>query len=222
MRYFTVFVAVIFAPTIAFSQGMAGSPHDFGRLRAQPFGRSEDTCQTCHIPHGRDRQTFSAGLKWNRELTDTEFVPYAVVGRKAAGHPDGDTKLCLGCHDGTVGADEWEGRDDSFGTAFVGNAGMGAMVSGRGRAFSSGRAHPVSVPYRYDPQNRDGLNDPHTTPMGSSGVIADVLNDGKIECTTCHDIHGREAAQEGGLLLRASMRASDGGASALCLVCHNK
>ncbi len=203
-------VAIVLAwPGLVWSAGLGngifGSPHDFTDLNTNGWNRTEELCRSCHIPHDHDREIYPAGLLWNHEVTSQQFTPYTMFDGTTAGQPVGDTKLCLGCHDGTVGVDEWDGRNQGAGTVFIEDYALGAMVPGQSMQFSMARTHPVSIPYQYDPADRDGLNDPHSTPMGASGVIADVLNDGKIECTTCHDIHDRESVG-GTWLLRAPMK----------------
>ncbi|MFQ5608173.1 MAG: hypothetical protein ACE5GA_09525, partial [Candidatus Zixiibacteriota bacterium] len=63
-------------------------------------------------------------------------------------------------------------------------------------------------------------NDP-TAPMGTSGTINEVLENGKVQCSSCHDVHDNEAVGATHLL-RVSQKASMGQASGLCLTCHNK
>jgi len=82
------------------------------------------------------------------------------------------------------------------------------------------RTHPISVTYNTaDP----GLN-PLTTTMGTSGTIEDVLDNGKVQCSSCHDVHDQESVANTHLLrVRQKGDAGTGaGASSLCLTCHNK
>ncbi|MCR4332912.1 MAG: hypothetical protein NUV34_09470, partial [Sulfuricaulis sp.] len=61
-----------------------------------------------------------------------------------------------------------------------------------------------------------------TTAMGTSGTIADVLDGGKVQCSSCHDVHDQESVT-GSHLLRVAQTVTQGGAaSGLCLTCHNK
>lgn len=69
--------------------------------------------------------------------------------------------------------------------------------------------HPVGMIYDHV---SEGLHDPHTTRSGWGGSVADDLLAGgrSVECTTCHDPHGRRRPP------------SLGSADALCVSCHKK
>ncbi len=202
--------------------GIVGSPHDFSDITnpENAWNTREEICRTCHVPHDHQRAIYPAGLLWNHEVTSQTFTPYTFMDGTQAGQPDGVSKLCLGCHDGTVGIDEWDGKNIGAGTVFIGDYDAGAMVPGANNAGSLARTHPLSIPYNYDPADGD-LNDPATTPMGTSGVIADVLPNGKVQCSSCHDVHDQESVANTHLL-RVAQKASMGSASGLCLTCHNK
>lgn len=218
----TVFVA---APAYASGNGagIAGSPHDFSDITnpENAWNTREEICRTCHVPHDHQRAIYPVGLLWNHEVTTQTFTPYTMVDGTVGGQPDGVSKLCLGCHDGTVGIDEWDGKNVGAGTVFIGDYDADAMIPGTGNAGSLERTHPLSVAYNYDPTDNDGLNDPATTTMGTSGVINDVLPGGKVQCSSCHDVHDNESVA-GTHLLRVATKASLGQASGLCLTCHNK
>jgi hypothetical protein len=58
--------------------------------------------------------------------------------------------------------------------------------------------------------------------MGTSGTIADVLDAGKVQCSSCHDVHDQESVA-GTHLVRVAQSVAQGGvASGLCLTCHDK
>ncbi|MFQ5510693.1 MAG: cytochrome C [Candidatus Krumholzibacteriia bacterium] len=225
MKRFIVAVVVVGFATGALANGtgsgISGSPHDFSSLTANPWNTREELCRVCHVPHDHQRDIYPTGLLWNHEVTSQVFTPYTMMDGSVTGQPDGVSKLCLGCHDGTVGIDEWDGKNIGAGTVFIGDYDPGFQVPGAGNAGSLARTHPLSVAYNYDPADNDGLNDPATTPMGSSGMIADVLPMGKVQCSSCHDVHDNESVG-GTHLLRIAQKASQGQASGLCLACHNK
>lgn len=198
--------------------GITGSPHDFSDIAGNPWNTREEICRSCHVPHDHQRNTYAAGLLWNHEMTTQTFTTYTSVDGSVAGQPDGVSKLCLGCHDGTVGIDEWDGSNIGAGTTFIP---QGDQVPGANNAGNLSRTHPLSVVYNYDPADADGLNDPATTPMGTSGMVNNILEQGKVQCSSCHDVHDNEALG-GTHLLRVSQKASQGVASGLCLTCHNK
>ncbi len=70
--------------------------------------------------------------------------------------------------------------------------------------------HFVSVVY--DPE-KTILREPLSKEMGVSGTISEVLDNGLVQCTSCHDVHGRESLDNASLL-REKIRK-------ICKVCHN-
>ena len=106
------------------------------------------------------------------------------------GPPDGISRWCLGCHDGIAASD----------------AGQVSSIGGLEND------HPVSYVYDQALVAKDGgLHSPSMpSPIGGS-IASDLLEDGKMQCTACHDFHsGRRA-------LLKTARATD-----LCLACHDK
>jgi predicted CXXCH cytochrome family protein len=69
--------------------------------------------------------------------------------------------------------------------------------------------HYVSAFYDVTETN---LRDPDLTLMGVSGSISEVLDRGKIQCSSCHDVHGVESIANT-KLLRAEKPE-------ICMVCH--
>jgi predicted CXXCH cytochrome family protein len=96
------------------------------------------------------------------------------------------SKLCLSCHDGTLAGDT--------GSHLGANSKVGIDLT---------RSHPVSVEYRTD--FTSGCR--KLTPP--AGITPLKLYNRKIECLSCHDIHGQNPAK-----LRMSKRE-------LCFRCHN-
>ena len=198
--------------------GVVGSPHDFS---TETWNTREEVCRSCHVPHDHQRDIYQLGLLWNHETSTATYTTYTSVDGTVAGQPDGVSKLCLSCHDGTVGIDEWAGKNVGAGTGFIGDFNADYQVPGNITTPNDlSRTHPLSVPYVYDAADLDGLHDP-TSPMGTSGTINDVLELGKVQCSSCHDVHDNEAVA-GTHLLRVAQKASQGTASGLCVSCHNK
>jgi predicted CXXCH cytochrome family protein len=134
-------------------------------------------------------------------------TPYSSATLEATvGQPDGSSKLCLSCHDGTVAVDNYGGQ--TGGAEFVaGNELIGTDLA---------NDHPVSFTYDAALATADGdLSDPTTTNSGLGGTItADMLIGGKMQCASCHDVH-----DSFGL---AYLLKKSNAASALCLTCHTK
>ncbi len=181
----------------------AGGPH------------SAFSCADCHLGQGKisdgDSGAYSGRALWSsRNVADgqTLFVLYSSPTfdalRTDIGQPDGASKLCLGCHDGSV---LFRGR--------------------RGLIFGPdalARSHPIS--FTYDSAlamrvRRQGLRDPKVTQSGLGSTIERDLLDGqsKMQCTSCHEVHGRG---QPGSLLRYPYNPKNDGPNTFCRVCHNK
>ena len=173
-----------------------GSAHDFENGGGELTGEAE-MCQPCHIPHGGD--TASGAPLWSHDPTVATFTPYTSTSLNATvGQPNGISKLCLSCHDGTVGLDSYDSVASPNGLKMTGTANVGIDLR---------NDHPVSFTYDATLSSADGgLNDP-------SGLGA-YLFSGKVECSSCHDVHN-EAGE-------ASLLRETNAGSALCLKCHNK
>ncbi|HED10904.1 MAG TPA: cytochrome C [Caldithrix abyssi] len=200
--YILTFAMTFFAATTVLGQ-ISGSAHDFSN---ENWNNSGEICIVCHTPHNADVTVTDAPL-WNHEVTTATFTLYSSATLDAAvGQPDGSSKLCLSCHDGTVAVDNFGGRTN--GNEFVsGDELIGTDLSDD---------HPVSFVYDATLASTDGgLYDPTTTNSGLGGTIDDDLLIGnKVQCASCHDVHNGSGVAD---LLRKSNAQS-----AFCLTCHNK
>ena len=243
-------MAALLVPTSALAvgsgAGITGSPHDFS---AATWNSSGEICRVCHIPHDHGSTNGTGGLLWSRTTTSSTFQMYSAAptnfldGAMSA-QPDGVSKLCLSCHDDTVALSQFSENVD---LADVPNSDTTTTVSGVDPAAvipqltdGSGNpsliaTHPISV--IYDPAADAGnlLNPqlaPETAIMGTSGtVIGDVLEGwngtaysatGKVQCSSCHDVHDKEAVANTHLLRVNNSTLTGGSASGLCLTCHLK
>lgn len=190
--------AAVFAATAATAPGaITGSAHDFS---GQAWNTNGQICQPCHTPHNA---SLTYKPLWNHAVTGSTFTIYSnspsFNGATTIGQPDGVSKLCLSCHDGTVAVDSFGG---ATGSHFISGGDMlGTNLS---------NDHPISFTYDTALVSADsgGLKDPTTTGL--------PLYAGKLECATCHDVHNNGTAGAGDML-----RFTNSG-SALCLRCHNK
>ena len=182
---------------------IAGSAHDFS---SESWNSSGEICIVCHTPHGADTTVTDAPL-WNHEVTSATFTLYSSSTLDATmGQPDGSSKLCLSCHDGTVAVDNFGGN--TSGTEFAtGDALIGTDLS---------NDHPVSFTYDATLATTDGgLHDPTSTDSGLGSTIdADMLFNHKLQCASCHDVHNGAGVNK--LLVKSNS------GSALCLTCHDK
>jgi hypothetical protein len=195
---------------------IVGSPHDFS---TQGWSGGQ-ICVACHTPHNANTTVTAAPL-WNHAVTTKTYLLYSSPTlQTTVAQPDGASKLCLSCHDGTVAI-------DSFGGATGTNFMTGDHAVGAGPKDLTDD-HPISFTFDTALATADGgLFDPatKTVTIGSgtftkTGTISAVmLYSGKLQCASCHDVHNNFVAGGGGgdPLLKISKASS-----ALCLSCHNK
>jgi Zn-finger protein len=223
-----------------------------------------EVCIFCHTPHGT--QTGNVTALWNRNLSSTTYTANntftsssmdASAAELAAG-PGGSSKLCLSCHDGTMGIDKvnvnMTGGSNTTTIAMVdgSNASLASpalMPTGSGEDTGFTRRlgtnlsndHPISFTYSSALVAADGeLNSPaaDNTVGGivmnrSAGSAKPVLplENGKMQCSTCHDPHLKDENDTvNAKFLRQNRTQSvqplgDGfvkDSDIICLACHNK
>ena len=124
--------------------------------------------------------------------------------------PGGHSRLCLGCHDGVTALEAYGGA-----TTGANFATTGKVPNLNGTDGNLQGTHPISITYD---DTKQGLNAVGGVVLGTNALSA-VLQNGNVECSTCHDVHNNTEAVEsiGTNLLRGSNAAS-----ALCLACHFK
>jgi predicted CXXCH cytochrome family protein len=187
------------------AQNIKNSAHDFS---AKTWNTSGEICKVCHTPHDGNTTIPGAPL-WNHALsTVSNYQVYtsSTLTATDVGQPDGSSKLCLSCHDGTVALENFGGV--TSGTNFM----TGAALVGTNLSND----HPVSFTYNTALAGNDpGLFDPAThTGIGTGTIQATMLFSNKMQCASCHDVHNSYGLD--GLLVKTNA------ASALCLTCHNK
>ena len=210
----------------------------------------KEICRVCHAPHDKQRQAYQAGLLWNRNLSSATYDTYTFTEKAGNGkgvdangnptsgnnapQPVGRAKMCLSCHDNTVALGQFDNYADGGidPETLAGNTRVdgdktfqqiyadGHFMIGNNDAggLSLKGTHPISV--KYDLGYR--LN-PKTNAMGPfSGQIQDVLDNGMVQCSSCHDVHNRVSVPQTHLLRVAQTAGGGGTASGLCLTCHDK
>lgn len=208
------------ALAVGAGSGITGSPHDFS---ADVWNTKAEICRVCHVPHDHNLASarYQNGLLWNHEVTAQTFTVYDNAWSSSidgvTSQPDGTAKLCLGCHDGSVAVDTFDDVTGGSPGSNIIDYNPAAQIPGAIAGTSLHGTHPLSIVY--DSVADPYLNDPAVTAMGGGGyVINDVLDAGKVQCASCHDVHDQDSVA-GTNLLRVSNTAP---ASGLCLTCHNK
>ena len=201
-----VAVITLLALQPGFSQTIVGSKHDF---KGATWNSGGQVCIVCHTPH--NAKIVADAPLWNHQLTTATYALYTSTTSSTlnatTGQPDGNSKLCLSCHDGTVAVDNFGAKTN--GTVFIsGKDSLGINLS---------NDHPVSFTYDAALVTADPGLYPITTASGIGGgtIAGTMLFGGKMQCASCHDVHNG-AGVPVGLLVKSNA------ASALCLTCHKK
>lgn len=170
-------------------------------------------CVFCHTTHNA---SFQAPL-WNRENPGGTYQMYwsetmdAYGSSAEAPQPNGSSKLCLSCHDGTIalGSTVSSGRIEMRG-------GITTMPStsesNLGRDLSGD--HPVSfrvTDHLVTTNNAKGDVSLRTVSEMRNHPLARLDDEDRIQCTTCHDPH---RDPYGNFLLTAKP-------GELCIACHS-
>ena len=199
IRALAVVFFVLIVPAAALGQsGIVYTKHNLsswgpGEIRAL----SEDRiCIFCHTPHNATPQT----PLWNRDIV--EGINYDLYESSTFNvtldQPSGPSRLCLSCHDGTIG----------LGAVLSVSSGIQMTRELTGRPSLLGtdlrNDHPFSFSY-FDAltQNNELRPQPPTD--------ISTYNGGVIHCSTCHDPHDDTY----GMFL-----AVDNRYSGLCTKCH--
>jgi len=176
---------------------IAGSAHDF----SSDSWSDGEICIVCHTPHNADTSITASPL-WNHDVTSATFTLYdSPTLDETPLAPQGVSKLCLSCHDGTIALDSFSGMS---GSNFVtGEANVGTDLSDD---------HPISIKWNHQTEIGacSGCHGAHQGQYNS----ALPFFDGYVECASCHDVHDRAGFTK---LLRKSLAYSE-----LCFHCHSK
>jgi predicted CXXCH cytochrome family protein len=190
---------------------MAGLIRDYGEV-----------CVYCHSPHGGpDWIGQPSAVLMNRQRPNAAYrMPEFGEQRMMQDpSPSDRSRLCLSCHDGTIGLDlvnnlpqNYDGPppanhtiDECEGCHSGGNPDGGINWEGVWFRPDMRDQHPISV--LYDASRRPGA----FVPAIGNSIGGLPLYDGKVECGTCHEPHSQQ--------FRYFLRRNNAG-GALCLTCH--
>lgn len=167
----------------------------------------DQVCIFCHTPHNANP---AVGL-WNHVTNTSGYTIYASSSLDGEiTQPKGATKLCLSCHDGTIGL----GR--LLGGVEVAMVGATMLTGSKSLGTDLRNDHPVSVAVQTSPAARDPEIVLNPTDPGIR-YIFDAEGNQRVECTSCHDPHDNTY---GTFLRKPNIIAGVG--SQICIVCHEK
>ncbi|PWU14676.1 MAG: hypothetical protein C5B50_16870 [Verrucomicrobia bacterium] len=200
---FTLLLACLL-PTATSADTVVHSKHNLsvsgpGTIKASA---ETDVCLFCHTVH----KTTGQIPLWSHAMSSvTNYVVYSSPTLKATvGQPDGSSRLCLSCHDGTVAL----GMVSSRTTTIQMQSGVTTLPSGPSNLGTDlSGDHPISFVYDPNLATADpGVQDPSAI---DKRLKLDSLQ--KMQCVTCHDPHDDQYG---------SFLVMDNTGSALCLACH--
>ncbi|MFC2163965.1 cytochrome c3 family protein [Acidobacteriota bacterium] len=182
---------------------ISGSAHDFSAT-VHTWNTTGEICIVCHTPHNADTTVPDAPL-WNHEVTTAVFTLYSSPTMDIApSQPEGVSRLCLSCHDGTIALDSYGGATGT--TNITGDYNLTTDLSDD---------HPVSIFWDHQTEDPEGAcGKCHSQHGGQITNPYLPFFDQKVECATCHDVHNTSTYTK---LLRLPLAGSE-----LCLYCHGK
>jgi len=216
---FAALLALAVAGALGAQEGVLGTLHDLSVTGASDLRSLSETqvCKFCHIPHN----AVEAQPLWGRTLSKAQYemptVPTAQ-GRAAMPQPDGSSRLCLSCHDGTIALGESAGNRRT--AAREGAAGAARFSPGQrgylGTDLSGG--HPISFTVPDGDATGVPDRDMGLRPLTAIAADPDVRLDprGKLQCTTCHDPHSDRHYVSGRVPHFWVKNSIEG----VCLTCH--
>ena len=256
VRVLVSIIAIIVAVSTAIAQkipDVRNTKHNLSVTGPGPVKAQTETqvCVFCHTPHAAEN--LPGAPLWNRRQSSATYTPYTSKSLEAnalelANAPGGSSKLCLSCHDGTMAMSNinvLNGQAPATVT-MVGTAAGGTMPPGAGADSGYTRNiginltndHPISFTYNALLASDDGeLRVPDGVNVGTrvAGVNPKPrlpLENGQMQCATCHDPHLREtdATKGSGKFLRSNrfqFAPPVGGTFSstgdiMCLACHDK
>jgi len=178
----------------------------------------KEICVFCHTSHTATAKT----PLWNRSLDASKryempWSPSLQAYRSQGGapQPDGSSKLCLSCHDGTIALGALRSRRTEVPVSGgprlrPGHRGyLGTDISG---------GHPVSFVYdnALAIENNAAGDMPLRLPSALSDPDVKLDKQGKIQCTTCHNPHDDSNFASSGVRFYVKPDWSE-----VCVTCHD-
>lgn len=209
MKKYLLTAALVLVATSSFAV-IKNSKHDMSvGAPSASYGDAavDQICIYCHAPHNAK----NSQLIWNRNNTTATITPYVksvsgTLNYTTAAAIHDTSKTCLGCHDGTIGVDEFGSHATAGGKTVAGTKLLSTdLTKSHPIGFSMTESKIVDTDLAPVVAGKAG----YTTQLTLFGTGAD-----QVECGTCHDVHNKYG--------QASLLVMNNSASALCLNCHGK
>ncbi len=204
-------------------------------------------CVFCHTPH--QAEAIPDAPLWNRQASGAAYTPYTsntIDADDIAATPGGSSKLCLSCHDGTIAIGQVNVANSQANVTIelTGTGAGGVMPSGAGDATGFTRKlgtdlsndHPISFTYdgplaAVDGELRNPDFEAHIGNRAPGQRPLVPLENGQVQCTSCHDPHIRDSDITKNIKFLRLHRFQEGFPSGsnfdedndmICLACHDK
>lgn len=198
-RYFLLILCICLPLAVQSKTQVANTPHNMSASGPGAFKSMSTSrvCVFCHAPHS----VVPNAPLWNRQETGQTYTQYSSSTLMSVpGQPEGSSRLCLACHDGTVALESM-----AIMPAGASNNPSSRRLGGRSNLGTDlGDDHPISFVYDSGLAAANGeLAHPAGVPL--------PMDNGMLRCGTCHDPHDSS--------LEPFLRMpSDNGQ--LCVTCH--
>lgn len=212
-------IAVALALPLVAQAQIAGTRHDFS---TNSWNSRNTMCGTCHSIHGTDPAQIVP--LWSHATTTKTFTMYdspSFDGKSTqTAQPSGASKACLSCHDGSLAVNQ------SFSGTITGGATNAQFVGLNRQIGEDGNlatTHPISFDYN-DAASKDSFIRPasSTLTFATGNMVGKTVNDllvgGKMECSSCHDVHKQKGYAPSDVFMRIVRNTY----SELCRSCHIK
>ncbi|MBI4689363.1 MAG: hypothetical protein HY754_03715 [Nitrospirae bacterium] len=197
--FFILFYTLYVMPEPVAYAGVAETRHNLsvggpGQIKAKS---ETEICIFCHTPH----HSSTEGPLWNRSLSKVTYIVGSPTGSQLTRpeQPDGSSKLCLSCHDGTVAIGAVINAPRKKEITMTDTAGYltAGMLSSKAQGYIGvdiSQHHPVSIPLN------DALISAKTTQYNNREIAYPVKSpppDSPVKLRATKNVYGGQAGSKG-------------------------
>jgi predicted CXXCH cytochrome family protein len=233
MKELSVMINTFFTILILLSSSVTGYAREYAIARAPGAGITKtshdlkhqfgvenmDLCSWCHAPH--DDMGLASQPLWGQKDVTQGFTVYSQGPDEPAEQldeeaaetrlysPGPSSMICLSCHDGSNASNKY-----GFMSRIMGGGSIESFSYSGHSPVARLKDHPIGFDYR---RAEDSMVDLRTSSeqVTETYFVKDLLRQGRMECTTCHDVHNYR--NEGEKFLWVSDARSN-----FCFTCHKK